>query len=102
MQTERLKLVTIVVESVLADQLIAAIKRLGSTGYTVTDARGQGSRGRRVGEVPGDNRRIDVIVSDVVADRILTLLDAEYFPNYAVAAWTSDIEVVRGAKYASP
>ena len=99
MHTERLKLVTIVIESVLAEQLVGALKRLGVTGHTRTSVQGEGSRGRRVGEVPGDNQRIETIVSPALAERILEHCEAHYFPHYAIAAWVVDIEVVRGAKY---
>jgi hypothetical protein len=100
MSTEPLKLVTIVAESVLAELLIAALKRLGATGYTMTEARGAGSRGLRVGEVPGDNQRIETLVSEATATRILEMLAAQFFPHYALVAWVTEVAVVRGDKYA--
>ena len=99
MHTEPSKLVTIVAETVVVEQLLASLRRIGASGYTVTDARGEGSRGRRVGEVPGDNQRIETLVSEEVAAHILDLLAAQYFANYAVVAWTTDVHVVRGDKY---
>lgn len=99
MHTESLKLVTIVAEAVLADQLLATLKRLGTTGHTLTQVRGEGSRGLRAGEVPGDNQKIEVLVSAPVADQILEVLATQYFPNYAVVAWVSEVAVVRGKKY---
>jgi len=99
MHTEPSKLVTIVAETVVVEQLLASLRRIGASGFTVTDARGEGSRGRRVGEVPGDNQRIETLVSEEVATPILDLLAAQYFANYAVVAWTTDVHVVRGDKY---
>lgn len=99
MHTESSQLVTIVAETVIVEQLLASLRRLGAKGYTVTDARGEGSRGRRVGEVPGDNQRIETLVSEEVAMHILELLTAQYFANYAVVAWTCEVKVVRGEKY---
>ena len=99
MHTEPSKLVTIVAETVIVEQLLASLRRIGASGFTVTDARGEGSRGRRVGEVPGDNQRIETLVSEEVATPILDLLAAQYFANYAVVAWTTDVHVVRGDKY---
>lgn len=40
-----LKLVTIIAEGFLEEKLVRDIKRLGAKGYTITDARGEGSRG---------------------------------------------------------
>jgi len=99
MQGQVIKLVTIVTESALADPLIAVLKDHGVTGYTQTDVRGEGSRGRRVGEVPGDNQRIEILTSPAVAERIVNLLAETYFPNYAIVAWVSDVVVLRGDKY---
>lgn len=101
MHPEQLKLVTIVAESVLTEQLLKELKRLGTTGYTVTDARGEGSRGMRVGEVPGENQKIEVLVSPPLATQILDLLATRYFAHYALVTWVTDVTVVRGEKYAS-
>lgn len=100
MQTATVSLVTIVSESVLVERLVELLKANGATGYSVTDARGEGSRGRRVGEIPGDNVRIESLVSASVAQRVLEDLVASYFANYAVVAWVAEVQVVRGEKYA--
>jgi nitrogen regulatory protein P-II 2 len=99
MHGQVLKLLTIVTESVLTDPLIAVLKKLGATGYTVTDVRGEGSRGLRVGEVPGDNQKIELLTTPALAAQILDLLASQYFPNYAIVAWVCDVVVVRGEKY---
>jgi hypothetical protein len=94
-----LTLVTIVAESVLQDQICAALERLGATGFTVVDATGKGSRGMRVGELPGSNVRIETVVDSETATRIFELLEQHYFEHYAIAAWVHAVEVARGAKY---
>jgi nitrogen regulatory protein P-II 2 len=99
MHTDPLKLVTIVAEAVLTESVLATLKRLGATGHTVTEVHGEGSRGLRVGELPGDNHKIEVLVEAPLADEILEFLAAQYFPNYALVAWVSDVVVVRGQKY---
>ena len=100
MHTVLLTLITIVGEPVLADTLITALHEIGATGHTLTEARGQDSRGIRASEIPGDNVRIETIVSPALADRILALLATTYFPHYAIIAWATEIHVVRGEKYA--
>lgn len=80
--------------------LTADLKQLGATGYTLAEARGEGSRGMRASELPGSNVRIETLVDAAVADRILELLATRYFPDYAVVAWAAEVEVVRGDKYA--
>jgi nitrogen regulatory protein PII len=99
MNVKEMKLVTIVAESVLADKLTASVKLLGATGHTITDAKGEGSRGMRTGEIPGSNVRIETLVDQTIAARILDDLAAHYFPHYAIAAWVTDVHVVRAEKY---
>jgi nitrogen regulatory protein PII len=99
MHTSPLKVVTIVGETILAEHLHQDLRRLGATGWTQTDALGEGSRGMRAKTLRGDNMRLEVVVSPEVADAILERLAQEYFPNYALVAWVADVQVVRGEKY---
>jgi len=99
MQTVSLKLVTIVAEPVLEERLIEALHQLGARGHTVAEVRGAGSRGMRASDPPGQGVRIEVVVSEAVADRILDHVAQEYFPHYAVIAFVTDVAVVRGEKY---
>jgi len=86
-----LKLVTIVAESIL--------ERLGAKGYTTVPARGEGSRGMRSLDWEGQNIRLETIVPEEVALRILARLQEAYFPHYAVIAYVENVWVVRGEKY---
>lgn len=95
----RLKLVTIVAEALLEKRLIEEVRHQGAKGYTLTEARGEGSRGLRTMDWEGKNIRLEVIVSEEVAERILGVLQESYFPYYAVIAFVENVEVVRGYKY---
>ena len=99
MPTVTLKLVTMIAEPVLEERLTRALRAHGAKGWTVSACRGAGSRGMRVGEVPGDGIRIETVVSAEAAVRILDMVARDYFPSYAVIAWLTDVQVVRGEKY---
>ena len=99
MELVPLKLVTIVAESLLEKRLVEEVKRLGAKGYTITPARGEGSRGIRSVDWEGQNIRLETIVSEEVALRTLQRLQEEYFPHYAVIAYVENVWVVRGEKY---
>jgi hypothetical protein len=99
MQTETLVLVTVVAEAVVEHRLVRDVAAAGAHGWTVCDARGQGSRGIRASEFEGSNIRLETLVSAEVADRFLEVLARDYFPRYAVVAWTTPAQVVRPAKY---
>ena len=99
MQTVTLKLVTVVTEAVLAERLIADLKALGAKGHTLTEARGEGSRHLRAGHLPGENVKIEAVVSESVAAAVVDHLAREYFIHYAVIVYVTDVAVVRGEKY---
>ena len=94
-----LTLLTIVAEALLKDRLIHEVRQAGAKGFTVTEVSGEGSRQRRVSELLGDNIKIEVIAKRETADKILTVLQKDFFPRYAVVAFMSDVQVVREEKY---
>ena len=99
MHTTTLNLVTIIAEPVLEEMLTRELRQMGARGFTVTESRGEGSRGIRASDVPGQNVRIEVIVAPAVVPSILAHVSAHYFPHYAVIAFVQPVEVVRGEKY---
>ncbi|MCA1788846.1 MAG: hypothetical protein LC667_03005 [Thioalkalivibrio sp.] len=101
-QLHPLKLVTIVAETVLRDRITRRLLECGATGFTVTESNGRGSRGIRTGDVPGEGVRIESLVTAGVAARILEEVANSYFTDYAVIAWVSEVQVVRGEKYVRP
>jgi nitrogen regulatory protein PII len=99
MRTVRLRKVTIVAEALLEERLLLELRERGARGFTVGEARGEGSRGVRASDWEGRNVRIETLVSPEVADTILSHVADAYFPHFAVVAWVEEVEVVRGDKY---
>lgn len=99
MQTTHVKLATLIAERVLEGRLIREIRTSGAKGFTRSHVHGEGSRGRRVGDVEGANVRLECLVSSETADRILASLSERYFKDYAIVAFVEDVSVVRGDKY---
>jgi hypothetical protein len=91
--------VTIVAESILEARLVDDLAKAGALGWTITPARGQGPRERRVNEIEGGNVRVETLVSVEVAERIWERLSADYFADYAMAAWTHEVRVARPDRY---
>jgi hypothetical protein len=100
MKTELHTLVTIVTDASLERRLIEDVEGLGARGWTVTDARGKGAEGERE---PGlytiGNIRIEVVCDPPVAERIAAHVSAEYFADYAIVLYLSDVRVLRGEKF---
>lgn len=99
MHTTNLPMVTIVAEALLQERLIEELKRAGATGHTLWPVQGEGSRHLRAGNLPGENIRIETIVSPAVADRLLEVMTQNYFPYFALIVYVSEVRVVRGEKY---
>jgi nitrogen regulatory protein P-II 2 len=93
-------LLTIVTEGVIERAVVEDLKRLGAHGYTVVEARGEGARGVRAADWEhSSNVRIETICERGVAETILEHLTRVYYANYAMIAYLSEVEVVRGEKF---
>lgn len=94
------KLLTIITEALLETELCEGIRKLGATGYTVTNARGSGSRGvRDAGWASSGNIRVEVVCSKELADTIAEHLRSKYYDNYAMIIFESDVRVLRSEKF---
>lgn len=91
--------VTIVAESILEARLVDDLRAAGALGWTITSAHGEGPRGRRVSDFEGGNVRVETLVAEDVAERIWSRLAEAYFPNYAITAWTYNVQVARPGRY---
>lgn len=99
METHPTTCLTVVAEAVVEQRLLRDIEAAGARGWTITP--GQGRGGARVGpsEWEGANIRVETLVSRQVADRILEVLERDYFPHYSVVAWLAEVRVVRAQRF---
>lgn len=91
--------VTIVSERLLKDEIIRLIKQAGASGYTLSAVEGEGSRGVRAGDWEGRNLKLETLVSDEVADKILNDLHQRFLEDFAVIAWVTEVRVLRRGKF---
>lgn len=99
--TVTLTKVTIVSESLLKERLVSLIRKHGASGFTLTLVEGEGSRGVRASDWEGRNVKIETLVSPETAEAILDELGETYFEDFAVIAWLSEVNVLRGNKFTS-
>ena len=94
------KLLTVITEASLERRLIEDLRELGAKGYTITDARGQGHRGKRAQdwELSG-NIRLEVICDAALAERLVAQLRERYYDHYAMILYLLDVEVLRPQKF---
>lgn len=96
-----MKCLTIVAELVVEQRMLDDLVNCGARGWTVTSARGAGPRHRQISDFEGGNSRIEVLVDEPTAEKVWQLLERDYFPNFAVSAWLTDVEVARPERYES-
>lgn len=94
------KLLTIVTEAALEDMLVRDIESLGARGYTITDARGKGRRGKRDATwAPHANIRVEVLCDADTAHAICTALRERYYDNYSMVMYLGEVVVLRPEKF---
>ena len=88
-------LITIIGESVLRERIVKLLKSKGVTGYTISEVRGEGGHGRRLGDIAGYNTNIEIktLVTPDVSDDIFQDL-AEMRNGYALIAFRHEVEAL--------
>jgi len=94
------KLLTVITEASLERRLVEDLRQLGARGWTITDARGEGHRGKRTSDWEhGGNIRLEVICDAALAGRLVDHLRERYYDHYAMVLFVNDVEVLRPAKF---
>ena len=94
------KLLTIVTETAIENSILRDLDDLKVSGYTITNARGKGSRGiRNASWETSGNVRIEIVCDDEMSKRISTFIREKYYKNYAMIIYVSDVEVLRPDKF---
>jgi len=93
--TQPAVLLTIIGESVLQDSIVHLLKSYDVTGYTITQAQGEGGHGKRLGDISGYNTNIEVktLVSLEVSDAILLTLKQDS-GKHALIAFRHNVEAL--------
>ncbi|MCX8083777.1 MAG: hypothetical protein N3C60_02545 [Calditerrivibrio sp.] len=100
MLTHTKKKLTIVTEAILEEIIIKDLESLGVKGYTVTDARGKGSRGmRNASWEASSNIKVEVICDESLVANIYTSMKEKYYKNYAMILYVENVEVWREHKF---
>lgn len=93
-------LLTVICEAALEKKLVADLEQLGAPGWTLSDARGRGSRGVRSAEWNTEgNIRLEVVCTRELAERIAAHLQERYYAHYAMVCYLSAVEVLRPEKF---
>ncbi len=94
-----LKLVTIIALDVLQGKIIKDIKECGCKGYTIAEVEGEGIHSKHFTDWEGRNIRIETLVKEEVALKIMEVLSEKYFDKFSIVAFVSTVEVLRKEKF---
>jgi nitrogen regulatory protein PII len=100
MHLHTLRLVRIVAEKRLADDLVALLVASGVRGYTYYDAAGFGQHGHRRGSSDTDaNIIIETLVGDADADAILARVHELFLPRHSLVAYVLEARTLQREKF---
>lgn len=99
MNTADRQLITIVAEAVVERRIIDDVKRCGAKGYSLSHVTGEGITGKHSIDLNGPSIRLESVVTEEVAQRILEMLARDYFDRYAVVAWLTPARVARPERF---
>lgn len=105
MELQQAKMVVIVTEALISDEITKLMTDLGVDGYTVQSATGKGERGVRSGDDHSGlykNVRIEAITSEEIAEKVAFTVLERYFDNYAGIVFLHDVEILRVNKFHVP
>jgi hypothetical protein len=88
-------LLTIIAETVLREPIVKLFQHNNVSGYTINQVQGEGSHGKRMGDMAGYNTNIEVktIVSREVSDSILWSIK-DYQGKNAIIVFRQDVEIL--------
>ncbi|MFN7311949.1 MAG: P-II family nitrogen regulator [Bacteroidota bacterium] len=94
-----LKMVSIIAIDSLQQRIIGDIKACGCRGYTVDEVEGEGLNNKHFTDWEGRNVKIDTLVTEEIAMKIMEMLSEKYFDRYSIIAYVSTVEVLRKEKF---
>ncbi|HEY5535714.1 MAG TPA: transcriptional regulator [Ignavibacteria bacterium] len=94
-----LKKVTIIADDALETYLIEEVRLAGAKGFTLEEARGDGLHGPKILAEEGRNIKIETVVSNKTAEKILEVLAEKYLSRFSIITYLSDVYVLRGDRF---
>ncbi len=89
------KLMTIITEAAVENEVLNDLVKLGAKGYTSVDARGLGHHGvRSAAWGMSANVRIEVMDTEENVRKMAAAMKERYYRNYAMLIFLHDVEVV--------
>ncbi|MDZ4724895.1 MAG: hypothetical protein SH817_01970 [Leptospira sp.] len=99
MKLDTAKLITIIADDAIENKIIEDLKSVSVKGYTITEARGEGLNSIHNSSWEGKSIRIESLVSESKAEKIIEIMTDKYLDKYAMIVFSSDVKVVRRERF---
>jgi len=100
MSAHTMKLVTIIGEALAREPVTRLLREVGAHGYTLSQVEGVGAKGERTAEMAElANIKVEVIVPPAVCELLMERLQKQFFPNYGMIAYETNVRVIRSEKF---
>ncbi|WP_108972653.1 P-II family nitrogen regulator [Leptospira ryugenii] len=99
MKLEQAKLVTIIADEAIEQKIIEDLRSVAVKGFTITEARGEGLNTTHNSSWEGKNIRIETLVSENKANRIIELMADKYLEKFAMILFCSDVQIYRKERF---
>jgi nitrogen regulatory protein P-II 2 len=99
MKLETAKLVTIIFDEALKNRVLEDLREVKVTGFTLTEAFGEGLNRAQLSGWEGKNIRIETLVSSQKAEMIIRILADKYLDKYGMIVFSTDVEVFRSGRF---
>lgn len=99
MHLRQVKLVTIIALDSLEKKIVEELNSLEISGFTICDAVGQGLHSQKISGWEGKNIRIETLVSEEKANKLLKVLYDKYLTVFGVVTFVTNVEVLRPEKF---
>jgi nitrogen regulatory protein P-II 2 len=99
MKLELAKLVTIIVDEAIENKVIDELRIAQVKGFTCTEARGEGLNSAHISSWEGKNVRIETLVSEAKAQRIIEAMAEKFLDKYGMIVFSSDVQIFRKERF---
>lgn len=99
MNLHKAKLVTIIADEAISDRVLDDLRTLKVSGFTVSEATGEGLNRVHLSAWEGKNVRIETLVSAVKAEAIIVVLAQKYLDKFGLVVFAADVQVYRSGRF---
>lgn len=93
------ELVTILCEPTLEEKVLDVLRRAGASGFSTMRSEGDSTRAWSLEVMEGANVRIETVVSEETAAKIVQEISKRFFAHRSLVVWQTTVRVQRPERF---